>query len=255
MDTRIDLSEKNAIVTGGSRGIGSEICLLFAKAGARVTFGYNQNEAGARDLVDEIKGLGGESLAVPGDVRQRETFEQLFLNSREAFGPVDIAVGNAGIWKRAPIDAMTEEEWQETLGVNLTSIYHLCHFAAREMKARHRGTIVLVGSTAGQRGEAFHSHYAATKGAIHAMTKSLAAELGPQGIRVNCAAPGWVETDMSAAALDDPQLRGQIQSLIPLGRVASPEQVANTVLFLASELASHVHGEILNVNGGSVLCG
>jgi 3-oxoacyl-[acyl-carrier protein] reductase len=115
--------------------------------------------------------------------------------------------------------------------------------------------MILVSSTAGQRGEAFHSHYAATKGAIIAMTKSLAAELGPRGITVNCVAPGWVSTDMTTEALADPKQRRKIRELIPLGRVASPDEIAGPILFLASGLASHINGEVLNVNGGSVLCG
>jgi 3-oxoacyl-[acyl-carrier protein] reductase len=150
---------------------------------------------------------------------------------------------------------MTEDEWDETIDVNLKSIYACCRSAARAMLPRRRGTIILISSTAGQRGEAFHSHYAATKGAIISMTKSLAAELGPRGITVNCVAPGWVLTDMTTEPLSDAKLRRKVRGLIPLGRVAAPEEIAGPILFLASDLASHVNGEILNVNGGSVLCG
>ena len=150
---------------------------------------------------------------------------------------------------------MAEEEWDETIDVNLKSIYFTCHFAAIEMKPRRSGRIILVSSTAGQRGEAFYSHYAATKGAIIALVKSLASELGPWGIRVNAVAPGWVDTAMSVEELADPISRKRIEDEIPLGCVASAEEVAGPILFLASSLSSHIHGEVLNVNGGSVLCG
>jgi 3-oxoacyl-[acyl-carrier protein] reductase len=171
------------------------------------------------------------------------------------FGTLDILVANAGIWKAAAIDQMTEPQWDETINQNLKSVYACCHAAARVMIAQRRGTMILISSTSGQRGEAFYSHYSATKGAIISMTKSLAAELGPRGITVNCVAPGWVITDMAAAALNDPQERRKIKRLNPLGRAATPAEIAGPVLFLASDLASHINGEILNVNGGSVLCG
>ncbi|HEV8484242.1 MAG TPA: SDR family NAD(P)-dependent oxidoreductase, partial [Blastocatellia bacterium] len=173
----------------------------------------------------------------------------------ERFGALDILIANAGIWKEAAIESMTERDWDETIDINLKSIYASCREAARAMLARRRGTIILISSTAGQRGEPFYSHYAATKGAIIAMTKSLAAELGPRGITVNCVAPGWVATDMTVAALNDPRERRKIRELIPLGRVATPAEIAGPILFLASDLASHITGEVLNVNGGSVLCG
>lgn len=251
----IDLNGKTAIVTGGSRGIGRDVCRMLAQSGARICISYQSREAEARELRDEIQSGGGKAIAVKGDVRLHKTFEDLFQQTREELGPIDIAVGNAGIWKRAPIDEMSQDEWQEMIDVNLKSIYWLCHFAARDMKSRRSGNIILVGSTAGQRGEAFYSHYAATKGAIHAITKSLAAELGPEGIRVNCVAPGWVDTDMCAEAFANPNFRQALRKATPLRQIASSEQIASTVLFLASDMASHVQGEILNVNGGTVLCG
>lgn len=251
----IDLRDRNAVVTGGSIGIGREICLQLARSGACVVFGYRSNESSANDLVDEIEKEGGKALCVGGDVRRRETLEELFRLTRESFGPVDIAIANAGIWKRAPIEEMSEADWRETLETNLWSVYHLCHLAAAEMKTRKRGHIVLIGSTAGQRGEAFHSHYAASKGAIHAMTKSLGAELGPYGIHVNCVAPGWVETPMNAEVFSDASFKESLEEQAPLGRIATPEQIASAALFLVSDLAANVQGEILNVNGGSVMCG
>jgi len=209
----------------------------------------------AKQVAVEIEQSGSRTVAFAGDIRQEEVCEEIFRLAESRLGPVDILVGNAGIWKRSPIDEMTEAQWRETLDTNLTSIFHLCRLAARTMKSRKSGRIILIGSTAGQRGEPFYSHYAASKGALQSLTKSLAAELGPFNIRVNTVAPGWVDTDMSAAALDDPAERKSIESIIPLGRVATAEEIAGPVLFLASELADHIQGEILNVNGGSVLCG
>lgn len=220
-----------------------------------MALGFHENQAAANAVVEEIRSQGKHAIAVQGDVPKRGTFERLFQQTREAFGAIHVVVGNAGIWKKAPIDEMTEREWDETLDVNLKSIYYTCHFAAREMKPRRSGKIILVSSSAGQRGEAFHSHYAASKGAIIALTKSLAAELGPHNIHVNCIAPGWVDTDMVAAPFKDSHYKQSVRETILLKRIATAEEIGGAILFLASDLASHVHGEVLNVNGGSVLCG
>ena len=251
----IELTDKTVLVTGGSRGIGEATCRLFAEAGCNVAFGYRSNHESAQALMTELQEAGRNVIAVAGDISERDTVQHLFDRCTESFGAVDIVVGNAGIWKRAPIDQMSEEDWDETIDVNLRSIYYTCKFAALEMKPRHSGRIILVTSTAGQRGEAFYSHYAATKGAMIAMTKSLASELGPWGIRVNAVAPGWVDSDMSSAEMKDPASRKLIEDGIPLGYVPGAEEIAGPILFLASTLSSHVHGEVLNVNGGSVLCG
>ena len=251
----IDLTGKTAIVTGGSRGIGKSACLLLAKAGANVAFGFRNNESAAQSVVEEIRLEGKHALAVAGDVSQRETFEQLFDQARASFGQIHIVVGNAGVWERAAIDEMTENQWQKTIDTNLKSIYYLCHFAAREMKPNQAGKIILISSTAGQRGEAFYSHYAASKGAIIAFTKSLASELGPANIRVNCVAPGWVNTYMCSEEFENDAFKQSVLQSIPLHRLPTSEEIARTVLFLASDLATHITGEILNVNGGSVLCG
>lgn len=252
---KIDLSGQIAIVTGGSRGIGRATCRLLCRAGADVVFGYHRNQDAANSLIAEIREEGGRVEGRAGDVAERSSIQELFAAADETFGEPDIVVGNAGIWERGPIDEMSEQEWSRTLDINLRSIYYTCHLAARSMKPRGRGKIILVSSTAGQRGEAFYSHYAASKGAIISMTKSLAAELGPRGIRVNCVAPGWVDTDMARAVLEEPRQAQAIRDQIPLRRIPSPEDIAGPIVFLASSLARHVHGEILNVNGGAVLCG
>ncbi len=251
----IDLTGKTALVTGGSRGVGREVCLLLAKAGANVALGFRNDESAAHSVIEQIRLGGKHAVAVAGDVSKRDTFERLFEEARAAFGQIHIVVGNAGIWKRAAIDEMTEDQWQETLDTNLKSIYYLCHFAAREMKPDRSGNIILISSTAGQRGEPFYSHYAASKGAIIALTKSLASELGPENIRVNCVAPGWVSTDMCSKEFENDEFRESVLLSIPLRKLPTAEEIAGTVLFLASDLATHVTGEILNVNGGSVMCG
>ncbi|RMD50472.1 MAG: SDR family oxidoreductase, partial [Ignavibacteria bacterium] len=171
------------------------------------------------------------------------------------FGSIDILVNNAGIWKHSPIDKMTLEKWNETININLTGTYLFTKYVVPEMKAKKGGRIINIASTAGQRGEAEYSHYASSKGGVIAFTKSLATELGKYNINVNCVAPGWVLTDMTQHIFDNEEERKKELSIIPLGRVAMPEDIAGPVLFLASGLANHITGEILNVNGGSVLCG
>jgi 3-oxoacyl-[acyl-carrier protein] reductase len=252
----IDLSSKVALITGASRGIGAATAVMLAQAGARaIVINYKSNREAAESVAQQCKQLGADVLIHRADVSRLAAVEKLVSATVARFGGLDVLIANAGIWKRAAIDQMTEPQWDETISQNLKSIYACCHAAARVMIAQRRGTMILISSTSGQRGEAFYSHYSATKGAIISMTKSLAAELGPRGITVNCVAPGWVITDMAADALNDPKERRKIKSLNPLGRAATPEEIAGPVLFLASELARHINGEILNVNGGSVLCG
>jgi 3-oxoacyl-[acyl-carrier protein] reductase len=252
----ISLAGKVALITGASRGIGAATAVLFARAGARgLVINYKSNRAAAEAVAAECRRHGADAFVHRADVSRLAAVEKMVAAAAARFGSLDILVANAGVWKEAAIDQMTPAQWGETINQNLDSVYACCHAASRVMIGQRRGTMILISSTAGQRGEAFHSHYAATKGAIISITKSLAAELGPRGVTVNCVAPGWVITDMAADALDDPKERRKIKMLNPLGRAATPEEVAGPVLFLASDLASHVNGEILNVNGGAVLCG
>ena len=252
----IDLTGKVALITGASRGIGAATTIQFAQAGIRgLVINYHRDRKAARQVAASCEGLGAETLLIRADVSSVAAAGKMIDSAVARFGFLDVLVANAGIWKEAAIEKMSEAEWDKTIDVNLKSIYACCHAAAAVMLPRKRGTMILVSSTAGQRGEPFHSHYAASKGAIISMTKSLAAELGPRGITVNCVAPGWVATDMTEDALNDPKVRRKIRDLIPLGRVATPDEIAGPILFLASDLASHVNGEVLNVNGGSVLCG
>jgi 3-oxoacyl-[acyl-carrier protein] reductase len=250
----IDLSKKRAIVTGGSRGIGRATALLLAQAGADVGIAFHKQERQASATLAEVQRAGVRGWIVAADLGERSGAATLFAKCDEEFGWLDIFVANAGIWppEYVPLVEMTDEQWEEMMRANLDSVFYTVREAALRMA--DGGKIIIVSSTAGQRGEAGHSHYAATKGAIISFVKSLAVELAPRDIQVNAVAPGWVDTDMAAPALDGEE-REKVLATIPLGRLGSVEDIAGPILFLCSKLARHVTGEVLNVNGGSVLCG
>ena len=250
----IDLKGQVALVTGGSRGIGRAACLLLARHGADVALGYRLDRDSAEAVREAIEREGRRSLAVAGDLSRRRDAEALVRQTAEKLGRLDILVNNHGIWKDGPIESMTEEEWDETMDVNLKGVFLCTRAAVPVMRRQGRGRIVNIASTAGQRGEAQHSHYAASKGGIISFTKSLGPELCKDGILVNCVAPGWVDTDMSAEALAGAE-RSRILGTIPMGRPGTPEEIAGAILFFASDLSGYCCGEVLNVNGGSVLCG
>ena len=250
----IDLAGRTALITGGSRGIGRAAADLLARAGARMALNYLRDEASANAAVREIRAAGGEAMALAGDVSQPEQARQLVRDVVAAWERLDIVVNNAGIWDEDPAGEGRLDVWDRTYAINQRGAFLVTDAAVPHL-AKTRGTIVFVSSTAGQRGEARHSAYAASKGALISYTKSLAAELGPRGIRVNCVAPGWVDTEMSAGALGNPIERAEIEKLIPIGRVASAADIAGPILFLVSDLARHLQGEVVNVNGGSVLAG
>ena len=252
---QLSLSSKVALITGGSRGIGAATVRMFVKAGAKVVFNYRSAKDQAEALVREV---GGENCrAVQADLSAASGGEELVSAATAAFGRLDILVANHGIWpaEDTAIDRMSDEQWHRTIAVNLDAVFALIKHAVARMKKQGGGSIVLISSTSGQRGEAFHCDYSATKGALISMTKSLSTELAGDGIRVNCVAPGWVDTDMSAAALNDPVTRDKIFSTIPLGRVGTPEEIAAPILFLCTPQASFITGEVFNVNGGAVLVG
>ena len=242
-------------MTGGSRGIGRAVCGMFGFLGARVAVNYVRDEAAARETVAEVARAGGEAFALRADVSRPEEAGRLVAETLDRFGTLDVAVVNQGIWKPAAIEEMTPEQWEETIRINLGGAYAVCHHAARAMIPRRSGAIVTIASTAGQRGEPGYSHYAASKGALLAFTKSLAAELAPHGIRVNAVSPGWVLTDMTRQVFADPAQRAEALRPIPLGRPGTPEEIAGPVAFLASDLASFIYGEVLCVNGGAVMSG
>lgn len=256
------LENKVALITGGSRGIGAETVRLFVQAGARVVFSYQKAQDRAEALASECGG-GGQCVAVRQELASPADGRALVDAAVKAFGRLDVLVVNHGIWPPhdAPIASMAEAQWRETLAVNLDSVFGLAQAAVAQMERQPRGTgeaaghIVFISSTAGQRGEAFHADYAVTKGALISLTKSLSSELAPKGIRVNCVAPGWVSTEMSAGTLGDPEVGPKVAAAIPVGRPGSPREIAGPVLFLCTPLAGFISGEILNVNGGAVLVG
>jgi 3-oxoacyl-[acyl-carrier protein] reductase len=250
----IDLSGQVALVTGGSRGIGRAVCELLARSGARVGVSFRADSTAADEVVAAVRSSGGEAMAVAGDVADPGQARQLIRDVLAAWQRLDILVNNAGVWEEDEAGRGDLETWDRTLAVNVRGAFLVTDAAVPHL-AREKGSIVFLSSTAGQRGEARHSAYAASKGALIAYTKSLAMELGPRGVRVNCVAPGWVETDLTRSTLADSARRREIEDSIPIGRVAQPEDIAGPVLFLVSDLARHVQGEILNVNGGSVLIG
>jgi 3-oxoacyl-[acyl-carrier protein] reductase len=252
----LSLEGNVALITGGSRGIGAATVRLFVGAGARVVFNYVRAQSEAHRLVEEC---GAENChAVQADLTGTASAAALVHAAVGRFGSLATLVVNHGIWlsEEVGVDQMTDEQWRTTLAINLDSTFALVKHAVAQMKRQARGGhIVLVSSTAGQRGEAGHVDYAATKGAIISMTKGLSTELAPHGIYVNCVAPGWVETDMTAGALSDPARRGRVFAAIPLGRVATPEEIAAPILFLCTRHAGFITGEVFNVNGGAVLVG
>ncbi|MBX6332652.1 MAG: SDR family oxidoreductase [Gemmatimonadaceae bacterium] len=250
----ISLRGKRALVTGGSRGIGAATALLLAECGADVGIGYRTRERDAADVVRQIADRGVRAFAQAADITTPEGTATLFDRAVRELGGVDLFVGNAGIWPPdgVPLTEMSDAQWEETMRQNVRAMFYTTRAAARLVGPG--GRIVLVSSTAGQRGEALHADYAASKGAMISFVKSLAIELAPRDVTVNAVAPGWVDTEMCAQPFADGG-RDRIAAAIPLGRVATPRDIAGPIVFLCSDLARHITGEILNVNGGSVLCG
>lgn len=248
----INLKNNTALVTGGSRGIGRACVQFLSIAGADVAFTYNTNEKLANKLCDEYT---GENIVRSFKVNtNNEDYICNVINTVENdFGKIDILVNNAGIWKKSDIENLSLDKWNNTININLTGTFLFTKYVVPIMKKNNFGRIINISSTAGQRGEAFYSHYAASKGGIIAFTKSLAVELGKYNITVNSVAPGWVKTDMTRDVFENKHEEVKIIKEIPLRKIAVPEDVAGAVIFLASDLASHITGSIINVNGGSVL--
>ncbi|HXQ24841.1 MAG TPA: SDR family NAD(P)-dependent oxidoreductase [Candidatus Acidoferrales bacterium] len=253
----ISLAGKAALVTGGSRGIGAATVKMFAQAGADVVFSYHRNRESAAQVEQEARKHGTRIESFKADLGKMVDAKKLVAFAHQRLGRLDILIANAGIWNHedAPIEKISEREWDEMIRVNLKSVYAAVHHAVPHMIAQGGGRIVTLGSVAGQRGTAFHAHYSATKGAIISFTKALAVELARHNILVNCVAPGFVDTGIWKATAKN---RGQMQKLLaayPLNRVATVEEVAGPILFAVSDLATYVTGEVINVNGGSFPCG
>jgi len=290
----LDLDGKVALVTGGSRGIGAETVRLLRAAGARVAFSYRKARAQADALVAECGGTGAAAeplcVAIEQELCTPADGHRLVEGAVAAMGRLDILVANHGVWESEDVSIadMDEAQWRHTIAVNLDAVFGLVQAAVGQFERQGfsgqptsdgvdttstapqetggttsggaglggvRGHIVLISSTAGQRGEAYHADYAVTKGALISLTKSLSTELAPKGIMVNCVAPGWVATDMTAATLADPATGEKISAAIPMGRVATAREIAGPIVFLCTPLAGFISGEVLNVNGGAVLVG
>jgi 3-oxoacyl-[acyl-carrier protein] reductase len=265
----ISLKGKVALITGGSRGIGAATVRLFHQAGAKVVFSFQSAAVQADALAEECGGPDHcravrQQLATPEDGRA------LVAATVAAFGRLDCLIVNHGIWPshNQPIATMTTEQWHRTISINLDSSFGLVQAATAQMLSQPqsqpesesqtsntRGHIVLISSSAGQRGEAFHADYAASKGAIISLTKSLSGELADQGIYCNCVAPGWVGTEMTADVFTHPERSKAALAGIPLGRPGRVEEIAGPILFLCTPFAGFISGEIFNVNGGAVLIG
>lgn len=249
------LKGRVAIVTGGSRGIGRATVERLAEQGADVSINYLQDEEAAVEAVAAARRYNVRARALRADVSQASEAEELIRATVEEFGKLDILICNAGVWAGAAIEFLDEKLWDSVLDINLKGTWAVCRAAVPQMKRQGSGRIVIVSSTAGQRGEAGYSNYAASKGGQISFAKSLAAELASHQINVNAVAPGWVETEMTTKTFADEEYRKAVEQSIPLGRVATPDDVALPIIFLCSDWARHITGEVLNVNGGSVLCG
>jgi 3-oxoacyl-[acyl-carrier protein] reductase len=251
----IGLKGKRALITGGSRGIGAATARLFAEHGVHVAIGYRSRRADADALAASIRESHGvTAVAHASDISTAAGADELVARAANDLDGLDFFVANAGIWPTDDVALrdMTDVQWERTMAENVNSVFYTTRAVMRCI-ADH-GRIVLVSSTAGQRGEAYHADYAASKGAMISLVKSLAPEMGKRDITVNSVAPGWVDTEMCEQPFANGG-RDRIAAGIPIGRIASPRDIAGPIVFLCSDLARHITGEIVNVNGGSVLCG
>jgi len=253
----ISLAGKAALITGGSRGIGAAAVKLFAQAGADVVFNYYKSKDAAMQVEQEARKHSTRVEAFKADVGRHADNKKLVEHCIARLGRLDIVVANAGVWNQddLPVEKMSEKQWDGMMRTNLKSVYSVIHFAVPQMIKQKSGKIIPIASTAGQRGESLHTHYGASKGGIISFTKGLATELARHNILVNCVAPGWVATDMSNAVLESKAGKKMAATVIPLGRAGTAEEIAGPILFVASDLANFMTGEIINVNGGAVLCG
>lgn len=247
-------SGKTAIITGASRGIGRATALRFAEAGANIVVNYYRHEAEALGVVRDCRAFGVKAIAARADVSKPEDAERLNESALREFGGVDIVVANAGIWEGDAVEKMSEDVWDRVIDANLKGTWTICKAAIPHFKENGGGSIVIVSSTAGQRGEAGYSNYAASKGGQISFTKALSNELAPK-IRVNAVAPGWVDTGLNDDVFDDPDFVKRVIDGIPLKRVATADDIALSIVFLASDWSRHITGEVININGGAVLCG
>ena len=246
----MNFEKKHIVITGGSRGIGAQVARCLSQQGAVLSILYHTNTEAARELIQSL-GDAAAVFAFECDVRDRDQVASAFRDIYADIGTIDALVNNAGVWLPTPVDHIEKEIRDRIVNVNLNGVMNCCESVLPYMQSG--AAIVNISSTAGQRGEPGYSAYAASKGAVISYTKSLAVELGSRNIRVNAVAPGWVYTDMAREAID--ARREQILAEIPLKRVATVRDIAEPVCFLLSDAAGFITGEVLNINGGSVLCG
>lgn len=249
----MNLDTKVALVTGASRGIGRAIALDLARRGARVVVNYHQNAEAAAEVVAAIQVDGGEAIPKQADVGDFEQAKGLITTTLDTFGQIDILVNNAGTTRDQLLMLMKEDDWDTVVRINLKGVFNCCKAAARSMIRKRQGRIINVSSVSGIAGQGGQTNYAASKAGVIGFTKSLAKELGPRGITVNCVAPGFVPTDLTADLPDD--LRQRAIELTPLRRMGRPEEIAYAVAFLASDEAAFITGEVLTVDGGLVMQG
>jgi 3-oxoacyl-[acyl-carrier protein] reductase len=254
MRHELDFTGRVALVTGASSGIGAATAVVLAELGAAVALSYHQNAEGADHVAREIVATGGKALAMHADVRKPEDIRAMMEATVRAFGPIDVLVNNAGsLVERLPLPKMTEEKWDDVMRLNLTSAMLCTQAVAPGMIERKRGAVVNVVSVAGRNGGGPGAGaYAAAKGGLIALTKSLAKELGPHGVRVNAISPGVIDTPFHEV-FSTPEMMRAFVAAIPLGRIGRPVECANVIAFLASDAASYLAGETIEVNGGQLM--
>ena len=245
------LEDKIAVVTGASRGIGRAIAVELARRGAQVVINYHRSAEAAEEVVSAIEAMGEQAVAVQADVSDFDQAAGLIKAALDAYGQIDILVNNAGITRDQLLMLMKEQDWDDVLRINLKSIFNCCKAAARPMVRKRQGRIINITSVSGIAGQGGQTNYAASKAGIIGFTKSLAKELGPRNITVNCVAPGFIPTDLTADLPED--IRQNALEVTPLRRMGQPEEIAYAVAFLASEEASFITGETLTVDGGLVM--
>jgi len=249
----MNLSGRTALVTGGRRGIGRAIVQALARAGAKVAFVYQSNAEAAEKLVAELKGEGAEVVAYQTNVRDKAAADEVVQKVVDAWGKIDILVNNAGIIRDTLLAMMTAEQWNDVIDTNLTSVFNFCQAVTRPMMSARYGRIVNMSSVASEFGNKGQTNYAASKGGIEGFTRCLATELASRGVTVNAVAPGFIDTDMTAAVRNAAE--AEIKKAIPARRLGQPDDIAQAVLFLAGDGASYITGQVLKVDGGLTLGG
>ncbi|MFI8574715.1 3-oxoacyl-[acyl-carrier-protein] reductase [Rossellomorea aquimaris] len=247
----MNLEGKVALVTGASRGIGREIALELAREGCNVAVNYSGSEAKANEVVDEIKGLGREAIAVQCNVSDSDAVQAMVKETIGQFGSVDILVNNAGITKDNLLMRMKEAEWDDVININLKGVFLCTKAVTRQMMKQRSGRIINISSIVGVSGNPGQANYVAAKSGVIGLTKTTAKELAPRGITVNAIAPGFISTDMTDQLPED--VRNEMLKQIPLSRFGDPRDIAKVVTFVASESASYMTGQTLHIDGGTVM--